>query len=299
MVKKNIVSLRSFTGDTINIQGFLFGSKKLPFVAITGGFRGNHIFQSFILSQLVSFLEKNEERLKKGVLIIPAINTYGLSTDTEYWFSDRLDILKMFPGSPYGESSQKVAYKIFSEIKDIKYVILLDGKSDLDIHIPYLEFYHIDKTYLAESFNMSYIKLEEACYGKINNLAYSVLAYENTPFTIYTGINRKIKKEFLEEILSGIKSFLIRTGVLSGIIERKVTAKHIDGTVSIVAKKSGFFIPYKKVGEKIKKGEILFEIKNTLTGKTVQKEYSDRDGVVFQIYSEPLIHQFKVACRVL
>ena len=126
MKKKTIYEIKGLYRDSFRITGFEFGKGKKS-LCIVGSMRGNEVQQLYCCSQLVKKFKQLEEegRISEGIkiLIIPCCNPYSMNTQKRFWTIDNTDINRMFPGYDLGETTQRIADGIFSQIKDYEYGI--------------------------------------------------------------------------------------------------------------------------------------------------------------------------------
>lgn len=126
MKKVSIYELKSLYRDDMKIYGWKFGSGEKSAV-IAGGIRGNEIQQMFTCARLIKSLKEIEKEGKisdgKSILVVPVINPCSMNIEKRFWPTDNTDINRMFPGYNLGETTQRIASGVFSEISGYKYGI--------------------------------------------------------------------------------------------------------------------------------------------------------------------------------
>ena len=119
-----------FTLDTpyrqpLAVKGWRFGDPERKSLAVVGALRGNEVQQMYICSQLIRALETLEEEGKLapdcGVLVIPCANQFSMNVGRRFWAADNTDINRMFPGYDGGETTQRIAARIFGAIQGYEY----------------------------------------------------------------------------------------------------------------------------------------------------------------------------------
>ena len=128
MKKELLFELRSAHRDNLRVHGYRFGNGEKT-LAIVGSLRGDELQQLYIASQITKALSRLEKEGKildgKEVLVIPSVNNYSLNIGKRYWGLDNTDINRMFPGYDKGETTQRIAERLFNAVKDYKYGINL------------------------------------------------------------------------------------------------------------------------------------------------------------------------------
>lgn len=94
------------------VKGYRFG-KGDKAACILGPVRGNEIQQLYICSQLVRVLKELEGNgcisAGKEILVIPVVNSYAMNVGKRFWGAADVDINRMFPGNPEGDTAARIA----------------------------------------------------------------------------------------------------------------------------------------------------------------------------------------------
>ena len=129
MIEKTIFTVESIYREPLDIKAFCFGDTSRKTLCIMGAMRGNEVQQMYVCSRLVEELKKLEIHgaiaKDKGIMIIPCANYYSMNIGKRFWAMDNTDINRMFPGYNLGETTQRIADGIFSEIQGYEYGIQL------------------------------------------------------------------------------------------------------------------------------------------------------------------------------
>ena len=139
-MKKDIIySLSSPYRDDFRVTGYRFG-KGGKSCCIIGSIRGNEIQQLYMCSQLVRALDGLEKKgcisYDREILIIPSLNSYGTNISKRFWCLDNTDINRMFPGDPDGETTERIAAGVFSEICKYQYGVQFELLYTGHVHSP-------------------------------------------------------------------------------------------------------------------------------------------------------------------
>lgn len=144
MKKELLFSFASPSRDDLNVYGYRFGEEKNDKkIAIISGLNGEEISGVFACSQLVRFLtektRENDSFLNSEILVIPSVNHFALNMGKRFWPLDNTDINVMFPGFDKGETTQRIAYRLFDILKEFQYAIILEDRKDRANCLPYIK----------------------------------------------------------------------------------------------------------------------------------------------------------------
>ena len=112
----------------IPVYGYFFGTGAKT-LAVMGAIRGDEFQQMYTAAKLVQELSRLEAegRLSKecGLLVIPCAGQFSMNVSRRFWPLDNTDINRMFPGYDKGETTQRLAWRIFEALKGYTYGIHL------------------------------------------------------------------------------------------------------------------------------------------------------------------------------
>ncbi len=300
MEKQLIVEIPSPSRDSLKIYGFRFGKKgKKPSAVIISGFRGDEITHIYASSLIIKFLKENPFLIKGEIFIIPVVNIFGFNVEKRFWPFDNTDISKMFPGFINGETTQRIAAKIFEYIKNYDYGIeIISGEKNAEYvpHVRVLDYEDINFED-AKDFGFRYIYKVKPDFCDNVSILYNWHRLDTKAFSIFGGKTQQLDLSISERIKEGILSFLGEKNIIDykfSVKEESIIIEEKD-LISFETNNSGIFIPFKKAGEKIKKGEILYQVIDPLTGNIKEEIYSLEDGFIFQVFSRNLIPQGETA----
>ena len=102
------------------VKGWYFGTPGEKSLAVMGALRGNEIQQMYICARLIRALEKLEKdgllAEDCGILVVPCANQVSMNVGRRFWAADNTDINRMFPGYDQGESTQRIAARVFDAL---------------------------------------------------------------------------------------------------------------------------------------------------------------------------------------
>ena len=255
---------------------------------------------------MVRYLEenlyKNPDFVQYEILIIPSVNHFGLNMGNRYWPLDNTDINVMFPGYDKGETTQRIAYRLFEHLKDATYGIVLEDRKDKATCIPYVKLIKsgFEDVEGAKSFGLPYIHLKNFVPVDSGSLQYNWEVWNTKAYSIVFGNQNRIFKEEVQSVFESIIRFLssvnaIKNQPYGGYRSEVVTRKNIS---IVKAKHAGIFKPSVKPGDKVIKGQTLGFVFDSLDGKIKETIVATVDGVLTCNYNYPLIHENSIVFRI-
>lgn len=305
MKRIEILNFKSPNRAPLKVDGFLFGEElKGPSLAIVGAMSGDHINQLFVASKMVEYLRQKEEegKITGKILIIPAVNTYALNMGQTFWPLDKTDINMMFPGYTEGETTQRIAAKLFESLQGYDYGIILEGRRDQGMCLPYVKLMQSGYEDLesARDLGMRFIHYRTLSPIETVMLQYNWQLWETKAFSVVFGKNSTIDKTTSNEVQGSLIRFMSKRGLLKvpafGGYESNVISQ--ENITVLKASYAGIFDPQVACGTAVEKGEMLGKITDALSGKKLEKIIAPVSGVVTCQYSHPLIFQNSIAFRI-
>lgn len=297
MKKKIIYEIKGLYRDSFRITGFEFGKGKKS-LCIVGSMRGNEVQQLYCCSQLVKkFRQLEEERRIRPdvkILIIPCCNPYSINTQKRFWTIDNTDINRMFPGYDLGETTQRIADGIFSQIKDYEYGIQFTSFYMPGEFIPHVRL--MDEGYsdviTAMKFGMPYVVKRTVRPYDTATLNYNWQVWNTKAYSLYTSTTSRIDKKSAGQAVLSILRFCKSVG----FVKYQENGDHPSIVISdkelinVRTAKSGIFEPLVKVGDSVDEGTPLAEIINPYDGSVMETLYAPRRGTLFFMHSDPITY---------
>lgn len=297
MKKKIIYEIKGLYRDSFRITGFEFGKGKKS-LCIVGSMRGNEVQQLYCCSQLVKkFRQLEEERRIRPdvkILIIPCCNPYSINTQKRFWTIDNTDINRMFPGYDLGETTQRIADGIFSQIKDYEYGIQFTSFYMPGEFIPHVRL--MDEGYsdviTAMKFEMPYVVKRTVRPYDTATLNYNWQVWNTKAYSLYTSTTSRIDKKSAGQAVLSVLRFCKSVG----FVKYQENGDHPSivisdkELISVRTAKSGIFEPLVKVGDSVDEGTPLAEIINPYDGSVMETLYAPRKGTLFFMHSDPITY---------
>lgn len=306
MKRFDIMCMESPNRAPFKVEGFVFGEEnaKGPSIAIVGAMSGEHVNQLYVASKLVEYLRIKEEEGKVSgrILIIPAVNTYALNMGEKNWPLDKTDINTMFPGYDLGETTQRIAARVFDTLQGYDYGIILEGRRDQGMCLPYIKLGQsgYEDLETAHDFGLGFIHYRPHDPVETVMLQYNWQLWETKAFSIVFGKNGTIDESSSSEVHNGIVRFLSKRGILDFPVFEGRRSNIVDPhTITILkASRAGIFISNIECGTEVKKGDTLGKIIDALSGEKREKIISPCEGIVTCQYANSLIFQNSIAFRI-
>lgn len=306
MTKELLFSLASPSRDSLDVYGFRFGKKGGRKTVIISGLNGEEIMGVFVASQLVRWLreqtKQNPNLIDGEILIIPSVNHFALNMGTRFWPLDNTDINVMFPGYDKGETTQRIAYKLFEHIKDATYGIQLEDRKDKATCMPYIKLLQSGQEDIkgAKSFCLPFVHTKEFSPTDSGSLLYNWGVWETKGYCLVLGNQNTLLKEDIQTSLDSIIRFLSYEGVLDRPPHGGCNSIliHREQITIVKANHAGLFKPAIRPANRVKKGEKLGVIFDALTGTIKDEILAPHDGIVTCIYNYPLVYEHSVLFRI-
>lgn len=265
------------------------GKKPGPTLCITAAIHGDEVNGVEIVRRLLK--RQSIKKINGTLIAVPIVNIYGFLNQKRY-LMDRRDLNRSFPGSKKGSLASRLAKLVAQElISKATHCIDLHAGSHHRTNLPQIRA-NLDMPgirTLAKAFNAPVILHAELRDGSLREYANSIgiplLLYEAgeslrfDELSIRTGLNGILRVMETLEMIS-LKKHPIKT----------VTPALARSSYWIRAPHSGILRPFKTLGKKVKKGDLLAVIANP-TGTEAEKLRSPISGIIIGKNNLPLVHE--------
>ena len=297
MNKRIIYEMNGLYRDNFRITGYEFG-KGSKTVCIVGSSRGNEIQQVYCCSKLVKKFKQLEAegRIQEGkkILIIPSINPYSANIQKRFWSTDNTDINRMFPGYDLGETTQRIADGVFSEIKDYKYGIQFTSFYMPGDFVPHIRMMDegFSSTELACKFGLPYVVVRKVRPYDTTTLNYNWQVWNSQAFSLYTTTTTHIDPTGAGQAVLAVMNFLSAQGIIKYNVPKLSESIVVNDTdlISVRTAESGIFEPLVKAGQEVHMGEPLANIIHPYESEIIETLYAPADAKVFFMHNEPLTY---------
>lgn len=302
MTLKEIIRLESASRDDLVVDRYDFGKEDGKKVAIVSGLRGDELMSLFVTSQLIAFLKQKEEKYPdffNGLIsIVPSVNHYAFNIDEKYFPLDKTSITRMFPGYDGGETTQRIAHKLFEAIKDYDYGIRISSGFRNVFQIPHIKLYETEflkeeTVNLAAEFGLKYIHIVPPVPFDTVTLAYNWELWGAKSFIMHGGACGALDGIEAERMINSILRFLSKSGIINYKLTDEYKSVYIknEHIVNLKTSYAGIFFSYVKTGSIVKEGQNLGVIYDALNGSVLEYIIAPFSGVVFAYLHTSLIFE--------
>lgn len=307
MTKKVIYSMNTAYRGEYTIYGYTFGNGEES-ACIVGAMRGNEFQQLYICSLLSKKLYELEGKGSivsgKKILLIPSLNYSSFNVGKKYWISDNSDINRAFPGNPEGQATSRIAAAVLDQVSGYAYGIQFASFYMEGDFIPHVRMMETGKqsTSLANQFGMPYVLTAELRSYDKSTLNYNWQIRGTEAFSVYSGATETIDEESAQNAVSSVLRFLTRMGIIrynchAGYISTILDEEELLNIKS--EKASGFFRKLVRPGTEVKRGEIIANIVNPMTGEIADDIYAPTDGIIFYTQNSPMVYQNTILFKII
>lgn len=266
----------------------LRGRKDGPVLFICAAIHGDEVNGVEAIHQVLhSSLLKN---LQGTLIAAPIINIYGFNSKSRY-LPDRRDLNRCFPGSAKGSLGARVAEVIMREvISHCTHVIDLHTAAIHRTNLPQIRAsFEGEKSdeiqTLAESFGAPVMVKSNLRDGSFRE----AVRLQGIPILLFEGGEAlRFEPRIIRTITKGIFNVMRKMEMLKGKGKTPLKGLYAQKTAWVRASKSGIFKMDKKLGDVIKKGDIIARITNPY-GSMVEPVTSPYDGVIIGMNLVPLV----------
>ena len=308
----------------IPVYGYRFGSRKKT-LAVMGAIRGDEVQQMYTAARLVRRLAELEEQgafaPDCGVLVIPSAGQFSMNVSKRFWPLDNTDINRMFPGYGEGETTQRLAARIFNALQGYRWGVHLASFYLPGDFVPHVRI--VDTGYQPNEegldFGLPYLLIRKPHPYDTTTLNYNWQVWETRTFSVYSRTTDRIDEESAEMAVDSILYFLAKKGMLPykhpesvlrflsekgmlgcGLPEgSKTKTVKEENLVNVHNKKGGILMRYHHPVDFVKKGNLLAEIIDPYTTEIQEKILAPADGILFFAHHAQLIAGHSIVFRLI
>ena len=289
-VKLELPAARLYTDTEISIPVEVINAKADgPIMFISAAIHGDELNGIEIIRRILQM--KSFKLIKGTLLAVPIVNVYGVLNQTRY-MPDRRDLNRSFPGSPKGSLTGRLAHLFLTQIaQKCDYGIDLHTGAIHRSNFPQIRADLSDKETeeMARIFGVPLLLNSVLRDGSLRESA----SQSGTKVLLYEA-GEALRFDELS-IQSGVKGILNVMSHLGMIRKRKQRTKVVEPFVAynsawIRADSSGMVRDLKKLGDNVKKGDLLAEISSP-TGTFVNSLIAPKSGVIIGKQNIPLVQE--------
>lgn len=280
-------------------------SKGMKRISIVTGIHGDELEGQYVCFEVARRIEEQIEHLKGIVDIYPAMNPLGIDSITRGIPAFDLDMNRLFPGNIDGNMTEYLAAEILRDLSGSHLVIDIHASNIYLTEIPQIrinELHEKELLPLAKESNVDFIWVHGASTVLESTLAYSLNSTGTPCLVVEMGVGMRITKEYGEQLTDGIFHLMKLLGIWDGEVlpPRKPIISRDPCDVSYLnANVGGLFLQKVHHWEKLKKGELIGQILDPLSGKVLDEVTSPVDGILFTIREYPIVDEGSLIGRLL
>ncbi len=307
MIEKTIFTLESVYREPLEIKAFRFGEISQKTICIMGAMRGNEIQQMYVCARLVREMKKLESggQIAKdtGIMIIPCANYHSMNIGKRFWAMDNTDINRMFPGYDLGETTQRIADGIFSEIQGFEYGIQLASFYQPGCFLTHVK-QMTTKFTTGEGlvdFGLPYALKREPRPYDTTTLNYNWQLWNTKAYSLFTHSTDNMREDSADSAVNAILRFMKNRGIIDHTIHPGYVTSVISESdmLQIHSPCGGIFKIKTEIGSAVQKGQVLAEILDPLTCEVFAEIKAPEKSTVFFHFASPLIAKGTVIFKLI
>lgn len=294
--------------QSLPVKAWQFGNADKKNLAVVGALRGNEIQQMYICSQLIRKLELIEKEGKLsdecGILVIPCANQFSMNVGRRFWAADNTDINRMFPGYDAGETTQRIAARLFENIQGFEFGVHVTSIYLPGNIMPHLRVMETGYEDISEGigFGLPYVLIRKPQPYDTTTLNYNWQIWNTCAFSLYTHETDIVDADAAQEAVDAILRFInvkgwSRYAPQSAAADTRILPE--NELHSILSKNGGLMLRYAEPGDKVTEGQLLGTLIDPCSGLTIEELHAECSGTLFFAHKAHLISGHDVAFRIL
>lgn len=241
------------------------GNKPGPTMCLTGAVHGDELNGVEIIRRIMFALDT--ESLTGTVIAVPIVNLYGFQRNSRY-LPDRRDLNRYFPGNNTGSSAARIAHHFFKDV--ISHCDAL-----IDIHTGSFHRTNLPQV-RADLSNPKVAKLSQLfdnfvvlhSVGAVGTLRRAAVEAGIPSVTLEAGEPLYLQPEEVAQGVRGVLSAMRGFGLMGEHTQVASDQKVFFESIWLRADQSGVLFSEVKVGDAVKKGEILGSVTDPITNRS-------------------------------
>lgn len=280
-------------------------TKGLKRISIVTGIHGDELEGQYVCFEVAKRIEAQMDKLTGIVDIYPAMNPLGIDSITRGIPAFDLDMNRLFPGNIDGNMTEYLAAEIIKDVSGSDLVIDIHASNIYLTEIPQIrinELHEDTLVPLAKESNVDFVWVHGASTVLESTFAYSLNSKGTPCLVVEMGVGMRITKEYGDQLTEGIFNLMKRLGIWSGEAKASrepIISKNPQDVSYLNASVGGLFIQNVHHWEKLKKGDLIGQIIDPLSGKVLDDVLSPVDGILFTIREYPIVDEGSLIGRLL
>ncbi|MGN1378663.1 MAG: M14 family metallopeptidase [Dorea sp.] len=273
-------------------------------VAIVTGTHGDELEGQFVCYELQRRIKAQPEQLKGIVDIYPALNPLGIDSISRGIPMFDLDMNRIFPGTEEGPMMETLVARLMEDLAGADLCVDIHASNIFLMELPQVRVNEETEELLvplARKLNVDFVWVHSAATVLESTLAYSLNKIQVPTLVVEMGVGMRITRSYGHQLTDGILNVMKELGIWEGdVSEVRTPIVSSDRAIGYLnADRAGIFVPETEIGDEVKKGDVLGQILNPLTGNTEQLIEAPMDGMVFTRREYPVVYSGSLLGRIL
>ena len=290
-IKKNRLTPETLTG-------------KEKRICIVSGIFGDELQGQYVCYELLRRIKEDFKSLTGIIDVYPSLNPLGLEARTREIPGPELEMNGLFPGSPSGVMGEYAAFCVFEDIRGADFCLDVHG-SNMFLH-EILQIRMNDDCVeelmpYARALNTDMIWIHPSNQVKSGSLAYELNRIGVKCFVTESSYAYKINPAYGNQLVDGILALMKELGIWQGetIIPREPLVTNDAEMAYINSDTSGIFIPEVEVAAFVRKGTVIGNVIDVITGSVEEVVTAPKDGVICAMREYPVIEEGSLLARIV
>ena len=301
-MKEKILTLPNPFGGDLKLYKNTWGKSGEP-LSIVSGLQGDHLNGMFLNSHLTQFLDSIVDGLDPHytltgqVQTFPVVNANAVQSGSRLWPLDGMNMDLAFPGNPDGETAEAIASTIWQHTKDSFWGIILQSAPPHYEHAPHIQTYKPDGRVkkMYRDLQIETVRRQKESSTQKVNLFHQW--QDISSVILSAGSPRTINLQQCETLFQSILNFMKAEGILKDHRNKKSEHKtktriyQSDEEIAVRTRTAGMFLKEVKVGNHLKQGQIIGEVRDIYSGKRLEEITAPEDGLLITLRQYPIVYE--------
>lgn len=274
-------------------------------ISVVTGIHGDELEGQYVCFELIRRINAQKEKLRGVVDIYPALNPLGIDSVTRGIPAFELDMNRLFPGDVKGNMTECLAARIVEDLAGSKVVLDIHASNIYLMEIPQIRVNVLHEEQLlplAKEANVDFVWVHGASTVLESTLAYSLNSIGTPTLVVEMGVGMRITKSYGDQMVDGIFNLMRKLGIWEGETTKArqpIVSQNPEDVAYLNAATGGLFVPAVKHGAQLRKGELIGEILDPLSGSVRNEVRAPIDGMLFTIREYPIVDEGSLIGRLL
>lgn len=274
-------------------------------ISVVTGIHGDELEGQYVCFELIRRISAQKEKLHGVVDVYPALNPLGIDSITRGIPAFDLDMNRLFPGDAKGNMTEYLAARVVEDLSGSDVVLDIHASNIYLMEIPQIRVNALHEEQLlplAKEANVDFVWVHGASTVLESTLAYSLNSIGTPTLVVEMGVGMRITKSYGDQMVDGIFNLMRKLGIWTGEtvkVRQPIVSCDPEDVAYLNAATGGLFVPAAKHGARLKKGEVIGEILDPLSGSVRDEVKAPIDGMLFTIREYPIVDEGSLIGRLL